>query len=190
MGSSVDRKGKSKDVTRAYSDANDAIPSVSVTTADDILRAIRRIVQGITIHSKQLYRQTGLTVPQLLCLRAIAEAGDEEVTAAQVSRSIRIGPATVTGILDRLERSELIRRERRSRDRRKISLVLTAKGKERLATRSLQDRLVSRVMALDEASRQNMLNGLERVVEMIDASSIEAAPVLASGDLAKDTLDE
>jgi DNA-binding MarR family transcriptional regulator len=191
MGSSVDRKvTSSRDRTQANSDATDAIPSVSVTTADDILRAIRRIVQGITIHSKQLYRQTGLTVPQLLCLRAIAEAGDEQITAAQVSRSIRIGPATVTGILDRLERSDLIRRERRSRDRRKISLVLTAKGKERLATRSLQDRLVSRVMALDEPSRQNMLNGLERVVEMIDASSIEAAPVLASGDLAKETLEE
>jgi len=191
MGSSVDRKvTSSMDRSQAKSDATDVIPSVSVTTADDILRAIRRIVQGITIHSKQLYRQTGLTVPQLLCLRAIAEAGDEEITAAQVSRSIRIGPATVTGILDRLERSDLIRRERRSTDRRKISLVLTAKGKERLATRSLQDRLVSRVMALDESSRQNMLNGLEQVVEMIDASSIEAAPVLASGDLAKEALEE
>lgn len=186
MGSSIDRKASGLDEPGANKTTAHSAEAESAT-ADDILRAIRRIVQGITIHSKQLYRQTGLTVPQLLCLRAIAAAEEGEITAAEVSRTIRISPATVTGILDRLERSDLVRRERRSKDRRKISLVLTPKGKQRLATKSLQDRFMQRVMNLDEQSRQEMLAGLQRAVEMLDASSLEAAPVLAPGDLAQET---
>lgn len=170
-------------------DRTTTLTPATTPTADDILRAIRRIVQGITIHSKQLYRQTGLTVPQLLCLRAIAQAGDGEITAAQVSRAIGIGPATVTGILDRLERSGLVRRERRSRDRRKISLVLTSKGEERLGTRSLHEQFAVRIMELDEPHRRAMLETLEQVVEMIGASNIDAAPILAQGDLDKDPVD-
>lgn len=155
------------------------------TTAEEILRAIRRIVQGITIHSKKLYKQSGLTVPQLLCLRAIAAAEQGEITAAEVSRQIGIGPATVTGILDRLERSDLVRRVRRSSDRRKVSLVLTDKGQERIAARSLQDQFVAAIMAVDESERTAMLHSLEKVVEMLGASNIDAAPILASGDLNK-----
>ena len=43
-------------------------------SADQILRALRSIMQSITIHSKKLYRDSGLTLPQMLCLRAIAAA--------------------------------------------------------------------------------------------------------------------
>lgn len=181
MGSSIDSAGT------VHEDPDESVPDVTTTSpsADEILRAIRRIVQGITIHSKQLYRQSGLTVPQLLCLRAIASAGDGEITAAEVSRQIGIGPATVTGILDRLERSDLVIRQRRSSDRRKVSLVLTDKGRVRISARSLQDRFVAAVMAIDESERVAMLHSLERVVEMIGASSIDAAPILASGDLTK-----
>ncbi len=185
MGSTVDRNASATGLARAQTDTDAAAPGEAPASADDILRAIRRIVQGITIHSKQLYRKTGLTVPQLLCLRAIAAARGHSITAAEVSRAIGIGPATLTGILDRLERSDLIRRERLTQDRRKVSLTLTPKGEERLAARSLQDRFMHRLTEIDESSRQEILGSLVQVVEMIDASSIDAAPVLAPGDLAK-----
>ncbi len=170
---------------KAIDPSTEAISQASPhsTTAEEILRAIRRIVQGITIHSKKLYKQSGLTVPQLLCLRAIAAAEQGEITAAEVSRHIGIGPATVTGILDRLERSDLVQRVRRSSDRRKVSLVLTEKGRERIAARSLQDQFVAAIMAIDESERTAMLHSLEKVVDMLGASNLDAAPILASGDL-------
>ena len=154
-------------------------------SAEDILRAIRRILQSITIHSKQLYRQAGLTVPQMLCLRAIGRAARDEVTAAEVARQVQLSPATVTGILDRLERYGLIIRERRSRDRRKICLNLTPVGKERMESLdpSLQDRFLVRLMALEESDRKDILRTLGRLVEMIEGSSIDAAPILVMGDV-------
>ena len=154
-------------------------------SAEDILRAIRRILQSITIHSKQLYRQAGLTVPQMLCLRAIGRADHNEVTAAEVARQVQLTPATVTGILDRLERNGLIIRERRSRDRRKICLNLTPVGKEHMESLdpSLQDRFLVRLMTLDETDRLAILGTLKRLVEMIEGSSIDASPILVVGDV-------
>ena len=162
-------------------------PSVA-PSAYEILRAIRRIVQSITIHSKHLYRQSGLTVPQLLCLRAVGLSQQPEVTAADVAREVQLTPATVTGILDRLERDGLIKRERRSRDRRKICLSITEAGRQHMqpATPTLHDRFVVRLMSLDEQQRRALLASLEHVVDMIEASSIDAAPILVTGDISKE----
>jgi DNA-binding MarR family transcriptional regulator len=153
--------------------------------AYEIIRALRRIVQGIYIHSKQLYREAGLTMPQLLCLKAIQEADHDEVTAAEVSRTVQLRPATVTGILDRLERDGLVLRERRSRDRRKICLSLTAEATRRLGRLplTLQDRFLGRLLQLEGEERQQLLEALQRVVGMIDASNIDASPILVSGDV-------
>ena len=158
-------------------------------SAEDILRAIRRILQSITIHSKKLYRQAGLTVPQMLCLRAIGGADHDEVTAAEVARQVQLSPATVTGILDRLERYGLIVRERRSKDRRKICLSLTPEGTERMESLdpSLQDRFLVRLMSLEESDRQDILRTLGRLGEMIEGSSIDAAPILVMGDVKNPT---
>ena len=45
-----------------------------VASGDRLLRAIRRIVRQVSEHSRHLHAEVGLTVPQLLCLRAIMRA--------------------------------------------------------------------------------------------------------------------
>ena len=172
----------SKPITRT---PGESPPEQLSQSEDEILRALRRIMQSITIHSKKLYRQAGLTLPQMLCLRAIASSKNEEITAAMVSRQVQLSPATVTGIVDRLERDGHVVRERRSRDRRKICLNLTPKGEERLQTMdpSLQDRFLHRLNSLDQHEQVQLISALHRIEELIEASSIEASPILAVGDL-------
>ena len=153
--------------------------------ADEILRAIRRIVQQIATHSRNLYQHTGLTVTQVLCLNAIARSPDPEVTAAAVSRQIDLRPATLTGILDRLERDGLVVRERRSRDRRKVCLSLTEKGQACVDSlpSPLHDRFLGRLEALPAEERARILASLRLLVEMMDATEVEASPILVSGDV-------
>ena len=150
-------------------------------TAHEILRAIRRIVQNISVHSKHQYRHSGLTVPQLLCLRAVGLSRQPEVTATEVAREVQLTPATVTGILDRLERDGLITRERRSRDRRKICLSLTDAGREhmQLTISTLHDRFVKRLMSLDEQQQRTVLASLELVSSMIEAASRDIPPSIS-----------
>jgi DNA-binding MarR family transcriptional regulator len=152
--------------------------------ADDALRAIRRILRKTSEHSRQLSRQFGLTVPQVLCLRFIADAkADVEVTVAMVSQAVQLAPATVSRILDRLEDATLILRERRSQDRRKVCLSLTDLGRQQIAKlpRPLQEQFVLRLRALPDERQRQLLGALEKVVEMMEAGDLDAAPVLEPG---------
>ncbi len=156
--------------------------------ADDMLRAIRRIVRRVSEHSQYLSREAGLTVPQLLVLKAIGKEEDAggataEVTVVRVSQEVQLSPATVSRIVDRLERAGLVLRERRAKDRRKVCLSLTPAGLERWQTlpKPLQDRFVERLAGLPDAEREGLLASLHRVIELMDAEDLDAAPVLAPG---------
>lgn len=155
------------------------MPSADV--ADAALRAIRRILRKTSEHSRQLSRQSGLSVAQFLCLRYIAEAKVEsEVTVAMVSLAVQLAPATVSRILDRLEDAGLVVRERRSQDRRKVCLAVTELGRRQVANLPppLQEQFVARLRALPPEEQRQLVGALEKVVEMMEATEFDAAPLL------------
>ncbi|MGF1467583.1 MAG: MarR family winged helix-turn-helix transcriptional regulator [Sandaracinaceae bacterium] len=158
--------------------------------ADAVLRSLRQIIRRVAEHSKDLAREAGLTLPQLLCLKAIGSREDApELTVAMVAADVQLSPPTVSRIVDRLERAGLVTRERRARDRRKVCLALTPKGYERYLTLPvpLQDRFLERLMQLEEERRLELLAALRRIVELMDAGGIDAAPMLTPGSDVKDS---
>lgn len=154
--------------------------------AHELLRVIRQIVRRISVHSKYLSREVGLTVPQLMCLKAIGELEEDEpeVTVAMVSERVQLAAATASRILDRLVRAGLVQRERRSTDRRRVCLSLTPAGMERFQTlpAPLQDRFVARLSELPHEERAQLLSSLYRVAELMDATDLDAAPMLTPGE--------
>ncbi|QEG37427.1 MarR family winged helix-turn-helix transcriptional regulator [Bythopirellula goksoeyrii] len=163
--------------------------SASTATVDDvladaILRAIRRILRRTAEHSQHVFNESGLTVPQLLCLRLIGQApANGELTAVQLAEIIQLSPATISRILDRLESQELIVRNRSQEDRRRVSLKLTRSGRKNLdkLPTPLQEEFLQRLQELPEKKRTALLNSLEQIVEMMGAGEMDAAPVLATG---------
>lgn len=142
-----------------------------------IIRSIRRVIQGFSVHSKRQFRRSGLTMPQLMALRAIAAADVREVTAAYLSPRVQLSAATITGVLDRLERAGLIARKRTSSDRRKVCLSVTPKGRkelERLAV-SFQDRFAAKLADLKDVDRKGVLKSLETLNSLIEASTREGS---------------
>ncbi|HUG20571.1 MAG TPA: MarR family transcriptional regulator [Planctomycetaceae bacterium] len=151
--------------------------------AYEILRSIRRILRKTSQHSRQLTRQSGLSVTQLLCLKAISDAGDEpELSAAMIAQRVQLSAPTVTRIVDRLELAGYVLRERRSQDRRKICLSVTELGRQRLKQlpTPLQDQFLERLNKLKPDERRELLRSLEKIVEMMEAGDIDASPVLTS----------
>lgn len=150
-----------------------------------VLISIRKIVRRISEHSKYLSREAGLTVPQLLCLKAIGEMEEDhdETTVAMVGARVYLSAATVSRIIDRLARAGLVARERRSKDRRRVCLSLTPAGLERFQTlpTPLQEQFVERFAALAEADQLGLLKGLSRITELMDATDLDAAPMLTPG---------
>jgi DNA-binding MarR family transcriptional regulator len=79
--------------------------------------------------SRYLAEQHGLTTAGMATLMALAQQG--ESTHRAVAHRTFVRPATLTGVVDTLERDGLVKRERDEADRRTVRLVLTAAGRAR-----------------------------------------------------------
>ena len=93
---------------------------------DQILEAIIYLYTESRRITKELAKRASLTGPQLTVVKLLETFGDLSLT--DLSERIRAQNSTVTGIIDRMEREGLVRRERSSEDRRKILIRLTEKG--------------------------------------------------------------
>lgn len=149
----------------------------------DVLVALRRIMRATSLHSRKLGKSVGLTVPQLVVIRAIGKEG--LATATEIARAVSLSQATVTTILNRLEDRQLLTRERSTEDRRRIKLQLTEAGEAVLfeAPMPLQDTFSARFEALPQWQQHQIVAALTHVAEMMDADDIDAAPMLFSADV-------
>lgn len=149
----------------------------------DVLIALRKITRAIDLHSKKLMRETGLTGPQLLVLEEIL--AQERATPSSVAKAVHLSQATVTSIVDRLERAGLILRVRSESDRRSIKLQLTEEGTEKAksAPDLLQSGFIDEFYALKDWERHQLISSIQRIAEMMNAEDLDAAPILELGEL-------
>lgn len=193
-GSAIGRQGRARDETI---DNRDQEPKVGprrfsrrdlqslllMDKIEEVLITLRRLIRATDLHSKQLVKTAGLTAPQLLLLQAIRGKG--QVTIGALAKEISLSQATVTTILDRLEKRGLVYRERSSEDKRKVHAYLTDKGADiiRDAPTPLQEHFVRQFRDLRDWEQSMIISSLQRVALMMDAEHIDASPVLDIGDL-------
>jgi DNA-binding MarR family transcriptional regulator len=149
---------------------------------DQVLVSLRQIIRAIDLHSKNIERISGLTGPQLLIMQLIETHG--EVTSGVIAKKVSLSQATVTSIIDRLERKSLLRRERSTNDKRKVLVTLTEEGSKALesAPTLLQESFIRSFNQLEDWEQSLILSSLQRVSGMMNASGLDAAPLLDSTD--------
>ncbi|MEW4488818.1 MarR family transcriptional regulator [Thalassoglobus sp. JC818] len=79
----------------------------------------------------RLFRKFGLTASQYNVLRILRGEGDPMPCLEVANRMIQVVPA-ITGLIDRLEKAELVTRDRCEKDRRVIYIALTEKAEKLL----------------------------------------------------------
>jgi DNA-binding MarR family transcriptional regulator len=163
-----------------YTAARRFVGELVITDAleDEIVVALRRIVRAIDLHSRRIEQSSGVTGPQLIVLREIERLGTSTVGA--LARAASLTQPTVSGIVERLERSGAITRTPGKEDRRTTVIRTTARGRALLAKAPalLQDRVRAELGRLDAWERTQVLSVLQRVAAMMDAEELDAAPVL------------
>jgi len=154
---------------------------------EEVLVALRRVIRATDLHSKHLAKTTSLTAPQILLLQTIRDKG--QVTIGELANEISLSQATVTTILDRLEKRTLIYRERSAQDKRKVHAHLTDKGIEVLkdAPIPLQEHFTRQFSDLQNWEQTMIISSLQRIAQMMDAQHIDASPVLDVGTLDRQT---
>ncbi len=154
-----------------------------MTETEQILVALRRISRAIDLQLKQLSKQCGLTAPQLIILRALDRGG--AMPASALARTVSLSQATVTSILDRLERAGLAQRIRSTVDKRVVSVTLTPEGRTAVnrTPSLLSPAFTDEFAKLEGWERTMLVSALERIAALMDAEHLNAWPVLASGEL-------
>jgi DNA-binding MarR family transcriptional regulator len=149
-----------------------------------VLAALRRIVQAIDLHSRQLMSQCEVTAPQLVCLHMLAIEGP--LTSRSLAAKVHVNPSTLVGILDRLESKRLVVRRRDSEDRRSVFVELTKQGSAFVAKAPspLQSALVDRLRKLSRKDQERLAESLEEVVGLMRAETLDEVPVLAASRFA------
>ena len=150
---------------------------------EQVLTSLRRVIRATDLHSRRLAKTSGLTAPQILLLQAIRKL--EDSTSGRLAAEVNLSQATVTNILDRLEKRGLVTRERSTIDKRKVHVHLTPHGDEVLrdAPTPLQEQFAQQFGDLEEWEQTMILSSLQRVAHMMDAAHIDASPVLDVGTL-------
>lgn len=114
----------------------------------DVASRLLQILKAMDDFSKYVQAQHQLSGPQLWALWEVREAPN--MTMSELAARMFLHPSTVSGIVDRLVRRELLTRVEDPLDRRAYRLNLTPEGEEllRRAPRPVRPRLID---ALREA---------------------------------------
>ena len=149
----------------------------------EVLTSLRRVIRATDLHSRHLSKTAGVTAPQILIMQAIRNT--EGVTLGEIANTVSLSQATVSSILDRLERRLLIARERSTVDKRRVHAYLTEQGLQVLsdAPLPLQEQFARQFADLQDWEQTMIICSLQRVAHMMDAEHIDASPILDVGTL-------
>lgn len=145
------------------------------------LIALRQILRATEISSRALAKECGLTPSQLILMQIAEDA--QNPTPSFLAKEASLSHASVTALIDKLEKRELICRRRDDVDKRRIYVELTEQGTKMLreAPDSLQTRFEKGFAKLEPWEQSFLVAALERTTGLLDAEHLDAAPVLDVG---------
>ncbi len=141
---------------------------------------IRRIFQVLTEYSKKIEHETTLTGPQLWTLRILAE--ESQLKVSEIAKRMYLHPATMVGLIDRLEAKGLVVRERSSRDRRVVYVKLTPAGRVLVsnAPEVVQELLIKALEKQPDEKIQIISDGLQHIVKILNIADIPPQLIMSS----------
>jgi DNA-binding MarR family transcriptional regulator len=144
-----------------------------------IVAALRRILRAISIQSHRLRSECGLTGPQLLALRAVADA--EELTVSALASRIYLSQSTTSELLRRLALQGLVELNEGD-DRRSKVVRVTPEGEQRAkdAPSLLQQPFQAELERREDYEQTRILATLQEIAAMMETEDVGAAPVPTS----------
>lgn len=151
---------------------------------DEALIALRRILRAAELFARTLARAAGLTPAQLRVLQ-IVDARGGSTTPKALADQMGVSQATVTALVDKLVSREMVTRVPSQTDRRQTNVVISETGLAAVAEvpDALQQRFVGAFEALQDWEQAQLVSSLERVAAMMNATGLDASPVLTIGDI-------
>lgn len=132
-----------------------------------ILKDLRVIFRASQAHARWVEKECGLSSAQLWMMWELFNAPGLRVS--ELAKILAIHPSTCSNMLDKLQKKELIARDRSVNDQRNVHLCLTEKGTQLLATapRPAQGVLADVLLRLPDESLNRLEIGLTEFMQAL-----------------------
>jgi DNA-binding MarR family transcriptional regulator len=143
-------------------------------TAEDITWATRRLDTAMSRLMVASSRAIGISVPEMLALEYLD--ADGSIGPSELARRLQMTSGAMTALVDRLEGSGHVVRERHPDDRRRVLVRRTKKADddltEEIAPMAMQ--ILELAESLDDAERQAVGRFLDGFIAIIKSTAAEA----------------
>lgn len=135
--------------------------------------AVGLLMRTVDAFRHRVAQDVGVGITELRALNRLSLAGT--LSPKQLADSLDLTTGTVTALLDRLERAELVTRAAHPTDRRMLQIRLTPRGEEKLnlALSSFDSRIFAAADAFPTETVVGATEFLRRVAEEMDRYSTE-----------------
>jgi DNA-binding MarR family transcriptional regulator len=149
---------------------------------EDVLEAGRLVGRAALIYHAKVGAVLGLGPTDMKALDILESLGP--TSPSDLAQRLQFAPASVTGLLDRLESRDLVRRVRHPEDGRRVLVELNAEAVERLrpiyaplsdALRTMMGKYSVAELSLIARALHDMAEHQMRAAEQIDDSDVTGA---------------
>lgn len=135
----------------------------------EILRAFKRVQEGLRHHFESKFKDLGLTGPQAILIGILAHKGPLRI--GDLSEQMHLTNSTVSSIVDRLEHQGYVSRIRSESDKRVVQVDLTKSFRDQAKHRfcGVEGEMATILSKASEAERQKIYDGLSLLADLIDA---------------------
>ena len=138
-----------------------------MSQASQVLGAILEASDMVNKYMSAYLADFGLTASKFNTLQVLQDEPSRTVTQNELGTKLTVTGASITGVLDRLERDRLVARESHPSDRRANLVRLTDEGEALIqtATDLHAARMQELMDVLDESEKQTLIQLLQRLSE-------------------------
>ncbi len=130
-----------------------------------IEKYLRKIDWIIRKKGREILNDINITDPQFIALQHLVN--NQQLTIGELSQKMSLACSTITDLIDRMEKSELVNREKDEQDKRIVRLVVQSKGLE-IVQQVLEKRreyLSGKLAGLSDDDKDILLRNLKYLYE-------------------------
>lgn len=132
---------------------------------EHIEKYLRRIDFTIRKKGREILNDFSMTIPQFTALQILINNGD--MTIGELSQKMFLTNSTITDLIDRMEKSELVVRKKDEKDKRVVRIEVLPKGNEILkkVLEKRQEFLDTKLSDIESENQKALNNALKELYE-------------------------
>lgn len=130
-----------------------------------IEKYLRKVDYIIRKKGREILKDFNITIPQFTALQVLIN--NEGMTIGELSQKMALACSTITDLVDRMERNELVVRKKDEKDKRVVRILVLPKGHE-IVKKVLEKRVMfldSKMKDITEEEKQSLHEGLKSLFD-------------------------